>query len=100
MNIFGLFFTAIAQVLLICIVVGAGLPALFALGVRFMAVGAGGDAEIGHQAAHPAFKALGYVIFALVLAAIALGLAIIVSSGFGYNVSFNNIFPTFVKKGH
>ena len=43
-------------------------------------------------------KVLAWVVFALVLAVIAVGLAIIVSSGFGYKVSFDHIFPTFIKK--
>ncbi|WP_226346297.1 hypothetical protein [Agilicoccus flavus] len=93
-----LFFTAIAQVLIIGLVVGAGLPALFALGVRSMAYGAGGDAETGHQVGHPAGRVAGVLIFAVVLAAIALGIAIIVSSGFGYKVSFEHIVPTFIEK--
>ena len=39
-----LFFSAIGQVLLIGVLIGAGLPAIFALGVRSLAYGAGGDA--------------------------------------------------------
>ena len=31
-------------------------------------------------------------------AVIAVGLAIIISSGFGYKVSFEHVFPTFIKK--
>lgn len=95
-----LFFNAIWQVLLIGLIVGAGLPAIFALGVKAMAYGVGGDAESDHAAGHPLGKVVGVLLFAVVLAAIALGIAIIVSSGFGYQVSFEHVFPTFVKKGH
>ncbi|WP_415085947.1 hypothetical protein [Micropruina sp.] len=84
--------------LLVGVVIGAGLPALFAFGIRTLAIGAGGDAEVGHEPGKPAMKLVAYLCFALVLAVIAIGIAIIVSSGFGYNVSFDNIFPTFVKK--
>ena len=42
-----LFGNAIGQVVAISILVGAGLPALFAFGVRALAVGAGGSA--GHH---------------------------------------------------
>ncbi|MEL4504195.1 hypothetical protein AAEX63_03830 [Luteococcus sp. H138] len=95
---FQLFLTAIAQVLIVGLLVGAGLPALFSVGIRAMAYGAGGDAEISHQAGHPIGKVIGYLCFALVLACIAMGIAIVVSSGLGYKVSFAHVFPTFVKK--
>ena len=95
-----LFFGAIWQVLLIGLIVGAGLPAIFALGVKAMAYGVGGDAETDHAAGHPLGKIVGILLFAVVLAAIALGIAIIVSSGFGYQVSFEHVVPAFVKKGH
>ena len=36
--------------------------------------------------------------FALVAVAVALGLAIIIASGFGYKVSFVHVFPTFAEK--
>lgn len=93
-----LFVSAIVTILAVCIVVGAGLPALFALGVRWMAEGAGGAAEIGGGAKKPAFTALAYLCFALVLAVIGVGLMIIIGSGFGYSVSFDHIIPMLVKK--
>ena len=38
--------------------------------------------------------------FVMVVAAaeVVVGLAIIISSGFGYKVSFEHVFPTFIKK--
>ncbi|WP_040160871.1 hypothetical protein [Nigerium massiliense] len=93
-----LFLTAIGQVLLIGVLIGAGLPAIFAFGIRFLAYGAGGDAEVSHEKPHPLGTVLGYLCIAIVLAVILLGIAIIVSSGFGYHVSFEHIIPTF-KKG-
>lgn len=93
-----LFFQAIGQVLLIGILVGAGLPAIFAYGIKAMAYGAGGDAEVDHAAGHRIGTVLGVACFALVAVVIALGIAIIVSSGFGYHVSFEHIFPAFKKK--
>ena len=95
---FQLFGNAIGQVLAISVVVGGGLPALFAVGIRAMAAGAGGGAEVDHASARPAMKLVGYACFALVLAVIALGLTIIVASGFGYHVSFAHVFPTLVEK--
>ncbi|MFT3831743.1 MAG: hypothetical protein QM711_00255 [Micropruina sp.] len=95
---FQLFGNAIGQVVAISIIVGAGLPALFAFGVRALAVGSGGSAEVSGEAGKPAMKVVAWIAFALVLAVIAIGLAIIISSGFGYKVSFEHIFPTFIKK--
>ena len=46
-HMLSMFFTAIGQVLLIGLLVGAGLPALFSVGIRAMAYGTGGDAETG-----------------------------------------------------
>lgn len=91
------------KVFLISLLVGAGLPAIFALGVRAMAYGAGGSAELAlsdgrTQPAHPLGKVLGILCFVLVVAGIALGISIVVASGFGMRVSFDNIFPTFVRK--
>lgn len=94
-----LFASSIGKVLIIGLIVGAGLPALFALGIRAMAYGVGGDAETDHAPGHRIGIVLGVLCFAIVLIAIGLGIAIIVSSGFGYHVSFEHIIPTFTKKG-
>jgi len=93
-----LFGNAIGAVLVIGLVVGAGLPAVFALGIKAMAYGVGGDAGNTQAAGHPIGRVLGILCFAVVALVIAVGLAVIVSSGFGYRVEFEHIFPTFVKK--
>lgn len=95
---FQLFGNALGQVALASILIGAGLPALFAFGIRALAAGAGGSAEISGDAGKPVMKIVAWITFALVLAVIAIGLAIIISSGFGYKVSFEHFIPTFVKK--
>ena len=95
-----LFVDAVWQVALISLLIGAGLPALFALGINSMAYGVGGDAEVSHEGGHPIGKVLGYAIFALVLAFVLIGISIIVSSGLGMKVSFEHVYPTFVPKGH
>lgn len=87
------------KVLAVSLLVGAGLPALFAVGVKAMAYGTGGDAEVDHAAGHPIGRVIGILIFALVLAFIGTGIAIVVASGLGKEVSFENIYPTFVPKG-
>lgn len=94
-----IFFNSIWQVLAIGLLVGAGLPAIFAVGIRAMAAGAGGSAEIdSSQRPNPVARVLGILCFAVVVGAILLGISIIVSSGFGYKVSFEHIIPTFIEK--
>lgn len=95
----GLFLSSIWKVLAVSLIIGAGLPALFALGVRSMAYGVGGDAEVDHAPAHPVGKAMAILCFAVVLAAVALGITIIVAGGFGKSVSFEQLYPTLVDKG-
>lgn len=87
------------RVLLASLLLGAGLPSLFAAGVRAMAYGAGGDAEDVPHRPHPVGRVLAYVLFALVVAVIGLGIAYIVASGFGYHIVFDQAVPTFQKKG-
>ncbi|WP_410809732.1 hypothetical protein [Micromonospora sp. 067-2] len=91
------------KILLVGLLLGAGLPALFAVGIRAMAYGAGGDAEVHASGApgpapHPAGRAAGILCFAIVLAAIALGITFIVATGFGKTLSFEHIYPTLVDK--
>ncbi len=98
MHMLSLFFAAIFQVLLVGILVGAGLPALFSVGIKALAWGAGGDAEVSHEAGNPAGTVLAYLCFALVIVFIGLGIAIVVASGLGYHVDFAHVIPTFTKK--
>ncbi len=86
------------KVLLVGLVFGAGLPAVFAAGVRAMAWGTGGEAEVSSARPHPAGRALAGIAFAVVLAGILVGLAMIVASGFGKVVSFEHVYPTIVDK--
>lgn len=95
---FGLFASSLGSVLLFGLLLGAGLPAVFALGIRFMAAGAGGGAEIDHAAPRPLSRAAGVVCFAIVAGAVVLGITVIVSSGFGYRVSFEHVIPLLEKK--
>jgi hypothetical protein len=73
-------YTAILQILVAGMIIGAGLPALFALGVRLNAEGVG-VAEHGGTVAHrnPMLIALSWAIFLLILAAVILGVLFIAS---------------------
>jgi hypothetical protein len=91
------------RVLAVCLVLGAGLPALFTLGVRALAHGAGGEAQVHETGVsapvpHRAATLAAYACFAIVLLAVALGIAFIVASGFGKALSFEHVIPTLVDK--
>lgn len=88
------------KVLFVGLVLGAGLPALFAVGIRSLAYGAGGDAELSHEGGHRIGTVVAYLCFALVVAAIALGITYIVASGFGKALSFEHIYPVIQDKKH
>ena len=87
------------RVLLAGLVFGAGLPLVFALGIRSLAWGAGGDAEVSHAAAAPGrARCWPASACAVVLAGVALGITIIAAAGFGKVVSFEHGYPTIVAK--
>jgi hypothetical protein len=91
------------KILVACLLLGAGLPALFAVGIRALAYGAGGEAEVHESGVssptpRPLGTAAGYLCFAIVLLGVILGITFIVASGFGKAVSFDHIYPTIVNK--
>ncbi len=88
---------AVWKVLVASLLLGAGLPALFALGVRAMAYGAGG-AEVTPASKRLLGRVLGILCFATVLLTVAVGISVIVASGFGMTVSFDHVIPTFAPK--
>ncbi len=91
------------KVLLAGLILGAGLPLLFALGIRSLAYGAGGEAEVHESGvtgptAKPIGTVVGYVLFAIVILGVLLGITFIVASGFGKALSFEHIYPTIIDK--
>jgi predicted secreted protein len=66
-------YTAVMQILVVGVIVGAGLPALFSLGVRRNAEGGGVVSHDGVNKKNPALNALSWVLFAVVLAAVIIG---------------------------
>lgn len=69
-------YQASLKILVFALLAGAALPGLFALGIRFQAVGAGQQATAdGHTPdKNPAMLAAAYVIYALVVVVIAFAL--------------------------
>lgn len=74
------------QVLFVGLVLGAGLPAVFALGIRALAWADGGDAEVARGRPQPLGRVLAYTCFALTGIGVLLGLAVIVSGGIGFEL--------------
>lgn len=99
------------QVLWVSLLFGAGLPVLFALGVRSLAWGPDGSnvsdgsdggthvaSASGAQAAPLVGKVLAVICFAVVVVCVALGITVIVAAGLGKEMSFEHVFPTLVPK--
>jgi hypothetical protein len=91
------------KVLLAGLLLGAGLPTLFALGIRSLAWGAGGDAEVHESGVtgpspHRIGTVVGWLLFLIVLAGVVLGITFIVASGVGKALSFEHVYPTIVNK--
>lgn len=86
------------HVLLAGLLLGAGLPMIFALGIRALSYGVGADADATHHVPHPFAKGVACLCFALVVLAIVLGIGTIVASGFGMQVVFDGLIPSFVSK--
>lgn len=82
------------QVLITGLLLGAGLPMVFAFGVRAMAYGTNAN---GDGRPHAIGKVLAVFCFSMVVVAVALGITFIVASGFGLEVSFENVYPTLVR---
>jgi hypothetical protein len=92
MNNLGFALDGAWRVLLAGLALGAGLPLLFALGIRSLAWAGGGASP------RPLGTALGYLLFAVVVLGVLLGLTFIVATGFGKALSFEHIYPTIVAK--
>ena len=80
------------RVLLAGLALGAGLPILFALGIRSIAWSTAGPTP------RVSGRVAGYGLFAIVLLGIALGITFIVATGFGKALSFEHLYPTIVPK--
>src|SRR5690242_11262498 len=86
------------KVLLTGLALGAGLPLIFALGIRSLAWGACGTAEVSGAKADPSGTMPGWCCFLLVLAGVALGIPYIVPTGCCKQLSFERIYPPIIDK--
>jgi hypothetical protein len=79
-------YDATLKILVAGLILGAGLPALFAVGVRLNAEGVGAVAHDGAVAQrNPVLVALGWAVFALVLAAVIVGILFIARDFIGHH---------------
>ncbi len=85
--------SSITKVLAVGLILGAGLPALFALGMR---VEAAGDGTL-ERPANPALKYLGYILIGLTAIVIVVGILWITRQTLNYYFDLK-IFPDFAYK--
>jgi hypothetical protein len=78
-------YQASLKILIFGLVLGSGLPALFALAVKVGAVGGGIQASDGAAVAHknPALTAISYAIYALALVAVVIGVLYVARDAIG-----------------
>jgi hypothetical protein len=87
------------KVLVYSVVLGAGLPVVYALGVRSLTLASHGSETAGQKGErHPVGVALATVCFVVVLAGVAVGLLYVVAAGKGEMLSFDHGYPTMVPK--
>lgn len=83
------------RVLAAGLLLGAGLPILFALGVKSLAWAHG---DLPGTPRNPFGRVVAVALFAVVLLAIMLGIGYIVAHGFGYTLTFDGGLPGVVRK--
>ncbi len=76
------------HVLLFGTILGAGLPTVFALGIRSLSYGVGGAADIEAHEPHVIGKVMAGLCFAVVIVGVLAGVGVIVASGFGWEIGF------------
>lgn len=83
---------AIGKVLVVGLILGAGLPALFAVGLVAFAKGDGGEDEGGATVApNPVLKFVGVVLFAFVALVIVIAILWITKATIQYQFGFNPV---------
>lgn len=83
---------AILKVLAVGLILGAGLPAVFGVGLLAFSHGTGGAEADGTTAApNPALKALGLVIFAAIAVVIVIALLYLTKGTIKHHFGFNPV---------
>jgi hypothetical protein len=83
---------AVFKVLVIGLILGAGLPAVFAVGLVAFSKGSGGEEAGGAVVApNPALKALGLLLFAAVAAVVLIAILYITKATIIHHFGFNPV---------
>jgi hypothetical protein len=83
---------SIVKVLAVGLILGAGLPAVFAVGLVAYSKGAGGvQADGAVDVPNPALKAFGLLLFALVTAVIVIAILWITKGTINHHFGFNPV---------
>jgi hypothetical protein len=78
--------TAVFQIIVAGLIIGAGLPALFSIGVRLNAEGVGVVSHDGAPAQkNPMLNGLSWILFAVVFAAVIIGVLFIARDFIAHN---------------
>jgi len=96
-----LLFDGASEVFVAGLVFGAGLPFVYAIALRVLTIGSTAYADPSgeiHSTPRMSSRLFAGVLIAVVVAGIVVGMMIIVATGFGKEVSFENIYPTIVDK--
>jgi hypothetical protein len=92
------YFEAILRVLVVGLVLGAGLPGLFAIGLRAYSAGLGGVGADGVvQRSNPVLKCVGLALFAIVALIIVVAILWITRNTINHHFGVN-LFPFLPKK--
>jgi hypothetical protein len=87
-----IYLESILKVLAVGLILGAGLPAVFAAGLVAFSSGSGGTNNDGTvQAPNPAIKALGLLLFALVSAVVLIAILWITKATIIHHFGFNPV---------
>lgn len=86
---------SILRVLIVGLILGAGLPAMFAVGLRTYA--GGSDADGAAQASNPVLKFLGLLLFLLVAVVIVVAILWITRNTIHHHFGID-LFPFIAKK--
>jgi len=88
------------KVALASLLLGAGLPVLFATGIRSLAWGTGAETNLAEARPNPAGKVLASVIFIIAAYVVVSGIVYIIATGkgSGYDITFRHVFPEIYKK--
>ena len=98
MNMIPLALEGAWKVLAAGLVLGAGLPILYAFAVKGLAMAHGAGAISGEQTKKPIGKLLWWGLLLVILLAASYGISFIVATGIGKVVTFDHVIPWFVDK--